>query len=120
MNEAIRPYLNQKKVPQILNATGATTWGEDAKQYPWTGGWQPDYEFEGRVYGQTIANNSPNAKIAVLYQNDDFGKDYLAVSRRVSGAKASNIVGQESYEVTAADVRSQVAKLRGVRRDRSS
>ena len=64
--EAVRPYLNSRKVPQILNATGATTWGRDAKKYPWTGGWLPDYEFEARLYGQAIARNSPNAKIAVL------------------------------------------------------
>ena len=66
MNEAVRPYLNSRKVPQILNSTGATTWGTDCKKYPWTSGWQPDYEFEGRIYGQAIARNSPNAKIAVL------------------------------------------------------
>ena len=92
-NEAIRPYLNPHKVPQILNATGASTWSRDAKQYPWTGGWQPDYEFEGRIYGQAIARNSPNAKIAVLYQNDSFGQDNLRGLRTGLGAKASNIVG---------------------------
>jgi ABC-type branched-subunit amino acid transport system substrate-binding protein len=111
-NEAIRPYLNQRKVPQILNATGASTWGKDAKKYPWTGGWQPDYEFEGQIYGQAIARNSPNAKIAVLYQNDSYGKDYLRGLEKGLGAKKSNIAATESYEVTAADVRSQVAKLR--------
>jgi branched-chain amino acid transport system substrate-binding protein len=112
-NEAIRPYLNQRKVPQLLNATGASTWGADFKQYPWTGGWQPDYAFEGQIYGQAIARNSPNAKIAVLQQNDSYGKDYMAGLQKGLGAKASNIVATETYEVTAADVRSQVAKLRG-------
>jgi branched-chain amino acid transport system substrate-binding protein len=112
-NEAIRPYLNQNKVPQILNATGASTWSRDAKQYPWTGGWQPDYEWEGRIYGQAIARNSPNAKIAVLYQNDSFGNDNLRGLRAGLGNKASNIVGAESYEIGAVDVRSQMAKLRG-------
>jgi branched-chain amino acid transport system substrate-binding protein len=111
-NEAIRPYLNSKKVPQILNATGAATWGKDWKRYPWTRGWQPSYEFEGKLYGQAIARNSPNAKIAVLYQNDSFGKDNLNGLEAGLGAKKSNIVASEAYEVTAADVRSQMAKLR--------
>ena len=113
MNEAIRPYLNSRKVPQLLNATGASTWGKDFKQYPWTGGWQPDYEYEARIYGTAIARNSPNAKIGVLYQNDSFGADNLRGLKAGLGAKASNIVGEESYEVTAADVRAQVARLRG-------
>ncbi|HKY25953.1 MAG TPA: ABC transporter substrate-binding protein [Gaiella sp.] len=112
-NEAIRPYLNARKVPQLLNATGASTWGRDYRKYPWTGGWQPDYEYEARIYGQAIARNSPNAKIAVLYQNDSYGQDYLRGLRAGLGAKASNIVGNEAYEVTAADVRAQVARLRG-------
>ena len=112
-NEAIRPYLNSNKVPQLLNATGASTWSRDAKQYPWTGGWQPDYEWEGRIYGQAIARNSPNAKIAVLYQNDSFGQDNLRGFRAGLGAKTSNIVGLESYELGAVDVRSQMARLRG-------
>jgi branched-chain amino acid transport system substrate-binding protein len=113
VNQAIRPYLNAKKVPQLLNATGASTWGADAKKYPWTGGWQPDYAYEGQIYGQAIAHNSPNAKIAVLYQNDSYGEDYLRGLKAGLGGKASNIVGSEAYEVTAADVRAQVAKLRG-------
>jgi len=112
-NEAIRPYLNQNKVPQLLNATGASTWSRDAAKYPWTGGWQPDYEWEGRIYGQAIARNSPNAKIAVLYQNDSFGQDNLRGFRTGLGAKATNIVGLESYELGAVDVRSQMARLRG-------
>lgn len=114
VNLAIRPYLNSKKVPQILNSTGATVWGApaDTKKYPWTIGWQPNYELEGKIYGQAIARNSPNAKIAVLYQNDDYGKDYLRGLEKGLGAKASNIAGKEAYEVTAADVRAQVAKLR--------
>ena len=112
VNEAIRPYLNSRKVPQILNATGASTWGRDAKKYPWTGGWQPDYAYEARIYGTAIARNSPNAKIAVLYQNDSFGADNLRGLKLGLGAKASNIVAEEPYEVTAADVRAQIAKLR--------
>jgi branched-chain amino acid transport system substrate-binding protein len=112
VNESIRPYLNAGKVPQILNATGASVFA-NAKQFPWTGGWQPAYDYESRIYGQAIAHNSPNAKIAVLYQNDDFGKENLEGLRKGLGAKASNIVATESHEVTAADVRQQVAKLRG-------
>ena len=112
VNLAVRPYLNSKKVPQLLNATGATTWGRDWKTYPWTGGWQPDYELEARIYGQSIARNSPQAKIAVLYQNDDYGKDYLRGLEAGLGTKTSNIVGKEAYEVSAPDVKSQVAKLR--------
>ncbi len=111
-NEAIRPYVNQRKVPQILNATGASTWFKDYKKNPWTGGWFPDYEFESRLYGQAIARNSPDAKIAVLLQNDSFGEDNLRGLKLGLGAKASNIVGEERYEVTASDVRSQVAKLK--------
>ncbi len=111
-NLAIRPYLNSNKVPQILVATGATTWGRDWKKYPWTGGWQPDYELEARIYGQSIARNAGKQKIAVLYQNDDYGNDYLRGLKAGLGSKASNIVAAEPYEVTASDVRSQVAKLR--------
>ncbi len=112
VNLAIRPYLNAQKVPQLLNATGATIWGIDQKRFPWTIGWQPPYSLEGKIYGQAIARNSPNAKIGVLYQNDDYGKDYLAGLKAGLGAKASNIAGEESYEVTATTVASQVAKLR--------
>jgi branched-chain amino acid transport system substrate-binding protein len=112
VNEAIRPYLNSKKVPQLLVSTGASTWGKDYEKYPWTGGWQPDYEREGRLYGQAIARNSPNAKIAILKQNDSYGEDMVRGFQSGLGAKTSNIVGTEEFEVTAADVRSQVAKLR--------
>jgi branched-chain amino acid transport system substrate-binding protein len=112
-NLAIRPYLNAQKVPQMLVATGATTWGRDWKQYPWTTGWQPNYELEGSIYGQTIAHNAGKQKIAVLYQNDDYGNDYLRGLRKGLGAKTSNIVDAEAYDVTATDVKSQIAKLRG-------
>ena len=111
VNESIRPYLNAQKVPQILNSTGAPVFAE-AEAVPWTGGWQPAYDYESRIYGQAIAHNSPNAKIAVLYQNDDFGKENLDGLKKGLGAKASNIVGSEPYEATAADVRAQIAKLR--------
>jgi branched-chain amino acid transport system substrate-binding protein len=112
VNLAIRPYLNSKKVPQMLVSTGATTWGADWKQYPWTTGWQPAYQLEGKFYGQAIARNSPNAKIGILYQNDDYGKDYINGLKAGLGAKASNIVDEEPFEVTATGVASQVAKLK--------
>jgi branched-chain amino acid transport system substrate-binding protein len=112
VNLAIRPYLNSKKVPQMLVATGATTWGSDWKQYPWTTGWQPAYQLEGKFYGQAIAHNSPNAKIGVIYQNDDYGKDYIAGLEAGLGDKASNIVDKEPFEVTAPSVASQIAKLK--------
>ncbi|MGZ8687500.1 MAG: ABC transporter substrate-binding protein [Gaiellaceae bacterium] len=117
VNLAIRPYLNSNKVPHLFTATGATTFGTDTKTYPWTIGWLPNYQFEGRIYGEKIARNSPNAKIAVLYQNDDYGKDVLRGLEEGLGAKASNIVGKEPFEVTAVDVRGQIAKLRGTGAD---
>ena len=117
-NLAVRPYLNAAKVPQMLVSTGATTWGRDWKKYPWTTGWQPDYELEARIYGQAIAHNAGNQKIAVLYQNDDYGNDYLRGLKAGLGAKAGNIAAAESYDVTATDVKSQIAKLRATRRDR--
>jgi branched-chain amino acid transport system substrate-binding protein len=112
VNLSVRPYLNQRKVPQILSSTGASTWGRDAKQYPWTGGWVPDYISEGTIYGQSIARNSPKSKIAVIYQNDDYGKDYLEGLERGLGAKTSNIVAKEPYEVTTPDVRAQIGRLK--------
>ncbi len=112
VNASIRPYLNSKKVPHMLVSTGATTWGADWKQFPWTTGWQPSYQFEGKIYGQAIARNSPNAKIAVLYQNDEYGKDLITGLEAGLGAKSSNIVGKEPFEVTAPSVASQVAKLK--------
>ena len=111
-NLAVRPYLNASKVPQMLVATGATTWGRDWKQYPWTTGWQPNYELEGKIYGQAIAHNAGNQKIAVLYQNDDYGNDYRRGLEAGLGAKAGNIAAAQAYDVTATDVKSQVAKLR--------
>ena len=112
VNTAIRPYLNSKQVPHMLVSTGATTWGADWKQYPWTTGWQPAYQYEGKIYGQAIARNSPNAKIAVLYQNDDYGKDYITGLEAGLGSKTANIVGKEPFEVSAPGVGSQIAKLK--------
>jgi len=112
VNLAIRPYLNAKKVPQMLVATGATTFGADWKTYPWTTGWQPAYQLEGKFYGQAIAHSSPNAKIGILYQNDAYGKDYITGLKAGLGAKTSNIVDEEPFEVTATSVASQIVKLK--------
>ena len=112
VNLAIRPYLNARKVPQLLNASGATVWGTDQAKYPWTIGWSPPYSLEAKIYGRAIARNSPDAKVGVLFQDDELGKDYLSGLNVGLGAKAANIVGEEPYEVTDATVASQVAKLR--------
>jgi branched-chain amino acid transport system substrate-binding protein len=111
-NLAIRDYLNQVKVPQLFAASGATTWGRDTAQYPWTIGFQPSYAAEGFVYGRYIAKRGKKAKVGVLYQNDDYGKDLLANLRRGLGKSGAKIVAAEPYEVTASDVGSQIAKLK--------
>lgn len=110
--QAVREYLNQQKVPQLYVSTGATFWGFDQKKYPWSIGWQPDYQAEGAVYGRHIAANSPNAKIGVIYQNDDYGKDYIAGLEAGLGSKKSQIVATRGAEVTATSVVSQVLDLR--------
>ena len=86
---AVRDYLNQQKVPQVYVSTGATTFGAGVAKYPWTIGWQPDYQAEGAIYGKYIAANEPNAKIGVLFQNDDYGKDYLTRFPAGLGSKKS-------------------------------
>ena len=112
-NTAIQGYLNDNKVPQLFAATGADKWN-DPKHYPWTMGWQPSYRVEARIYARYILKNLPGAKIAVLYQNDDFGKDYLIGLREGLGDKADKlIVATQSYETTDATVDSQVAALQG-------
>jgi branched-chain amino acid transport system substrate-binding protein len=111
-NEAVRAYLNQVKVPQLFVASGATTWGRDAAKYPWTIGFQPSYAAEGLVYGQYIARARKKAKVAVLFQNDDYGKDLLASLKLGLGRSGSKVVAAEAYQVTSSDVGSQVAKLK--------
>jgi branched-chain amino acid transport system substrate-binding protein len=111
-NLAIRDYLNQVKVPQLFVASGATTWGRDAAKYPWTIGFQPSYAAEGLVYGQYIARARKQAKVAVLFQNDDYGKDLLASLKLGLGRSGSKVVAAEAYQVTSSDVGSQVAKLK--------
>jgi branched-chain amino acid transport system substrate-binding protein len=110
-NSAIRDYLNENKVPQLFVRSGADKWN-DPKHYPWTMGWQPSYQIEGRIYARYILKNIPQAKIAVLYQNDDFGKDYLIGLRDGLGIRADEmIVATQTYETTDATVHSQVTAL---------
>jgi branched-chain amino acid transport system substrate-binding protein len=116
-NSAIRGYLNDNKVPQLFVATGADKWN-DPKHYPWTMGWQPSYRVEARIYARYILKNLPNAKIAVLYQNDDFGKDYLVGLREGLGDKADKmIVATQTYETTDPTVDSQIVALQGTGAD---
>ena len=111
-NSAIHKYMNSKKVPQLFVATGATKWN-DPKEFPWTMGWQPSYQSETQIYAKYILKEKPNAKIAVLYQNDDYGKDYLKGLKDGLGAKASSmIVAEESYETTEPSVDGHIVKLR--------
>ena len=109
-NSAIQKYMNAKKVPQLFVATGATKWN-DPKDNPWTMGWQPNYQTEASIYAQHILKNAPNAKIAVLYQNDDYGKDYLKGFKDGLGSKVSMIVKEVSYEVADPTVDSQMVQL---------
>ncbi|MGE0312420.1 MAG: ABC transporter substrate-binding protein [Lautropia sp.] len=112
-NTAIHKYLNQRKVPQLFVATGATKWG-DPKNFPWTMGWQPSYQSEAKIYAQHILEKHPNAKIAVLYQNDDYGKDYLKGFEDGLADKAKTmIVSKQSYEVTDPTIDSQMVSLKG-------
>lgn len=112
-NSAIQKYLNAKKVPQLFIATGATKWGQPA-EFPWTMGLQPSYQSEARVFAKYILQTRPNAKIGVLYQNDDFGKDLLQGLKEGLGAAATSmIVLQEAYEVTEPTVDARIVKLQG-------
>src|SRR3954468_24361940 len=115
-NTAIQKYLNGKKVPQLFVATGATKWN-DPKEFPWTMGWQPNYQSETQIYAKYILKNHPNAKIGVLYQNDDYGKDYLKGLRDGLGSKTSMIVLEESYEVSEPTIDSHIVKLRATGAD---
>jgi branched-chain amino acid transport system substrate-binding protein len=115
-NTAIQKYLNSKKVPQLFVATGATKWN-DPKNFPWTMGWQPSYQSEALIYAKYVLKEKPNAKIAVLYQNDDFGKDYLKGLKDGLGAKASMIVIEESYETAEPSIDSHIVKLKATGAD---
>jgi ABC-type branched-subunit amino acid transport system substrate-binding protein len=111
-NSAIQKYMNSKKVPQLFVATGATKWN-DPKNFPWTMGYQPSYQSETQIYAKYILKNKPDAKIAVLYQNDDYGKDYLKGLTDGLGAKAASmIVAKESYETTEPSIDDHIVKLK--------
>ena len=110
-NLAVRGYLNQRKVPQLFVASGATTFGRDFRRYPWTIGFQPSYEAEGWIYGTYLARTRRGAKVAVLFQNDEYGKDLLAGLRRGIARSGVKIVATQRYEVASPDVGSQIATL---------
>jgi branched-chain amino acid transport system substrate-binding protein len=117
MNSAIQKYLNTKKVPQLFVATGATKWN-DPKEFPWTMGWQPNYQSETTIYAKYILKEKPDAKIAVMYQNDDYGKDYLKGLKDGLGAKAASmIVAEESYETSEPTIDSHIVKLKSTNAD---
>ena len=116
-NTAIHKYLNAKKVPQLFVATGATKWG-DPQDFPWTMGWQPNYQSEGRIYAKHVLKNHPDGKIGILYQNDDYGKDYVQGLKDGLGAKAKTMVVAElPYEVTDPTIDSQVVNLKAAGAD---
>src|SRR5690242_9217689 len=111
-NTAIQKYMNSKKVPQLFVATGATKWNDPA-EFPWTMGWQPNYQSESQIYAKYILKNHPDAKIAILYQNDDYGKDYVKGLRDgLADKAASMIVAEESYETTEPTIDSHIVKLK--------
>ena len=111
-NSAIHNYMNKKKVPQVFVATGATKWGQPDK-FPWTMGWQPNYQTEGAIFANYLLQNKPDAKIGILYQNDDYGKDYVHGFKDALGDKAgSMIVAEETYEVTDPTIDSQIVNIK--------
>ena len=116
-NSAIHKYMNSKKVPQLFVATGATKWN-DPQNFPWTMGWQPNYQSETQIYARYILKNNPKAKIAVLYQNDDYGKDYLKGLKDGLGDKAASmIVMEESFETAEPSVDNHIVKLKSTNAD---
>jgi ABC-type branched-subunit amino acid transport system substrate-binding protein len=116
-NSAIQKYMNSKKVPQLFVATGATKWN-DPKDFPWTMGWQPSYQSETQIYAKYLLKTKPDAKIAVLYQNDDYGKDYLKGLKDGLGSKAASmIVAEESYETSEPTIDNHIVKLKSTGAD---
>jgi branched-chain amino acid transport system substrate-binding protein len=116
-NAAVQKYLNTKKVPQLFAATGATKF-TDPKNFPWTLGFNPNYFVEGRIYGQYILKQYPNAKVGILYQNDDLGRDYLNGIKAGLGEKAATmVVAEASYEMTDPTIDSQIIKLKSAGAD---
>ena len=117
MNSAIQKYMNTKKIPQLFVATGATKWN-DPKEFPWTMGWQPSYQSETRIYAKYLLKEKPDARIAVLYQNDDYGKDYLKGLKDGLGARAASmIVAEDSYETSEPTIDTHIVKLRSSNAD---
>ena len=115
VNQAVQPYLNSRGVPHVLVSTGASEFGLDYKKYPWTIGWQPDYVAEGRLYGTDIRRNKTNAKIAILYQNDSYGRDYVRGFKAALGTAnvRRQIVREEAYDVLGGGTpQSQLIRLR--------
>ncbi len=110
-NSAIQKYMNTKKVPQLFVASGASKWN-NPKEFPWTMGWQPSYQVEAQIYAKYLLKHKPDAKIGVLYQNDDFGKDYLKGLKDGLGPNASMIAAEESYDTTEPTIDSHVVKLK--------
>jgi branched-chain amino acid transport system substrate-binding protein len=110
-NTALQKYLNGKKVPQLFVASGASRWN-DPKSFPWTMGWQPSYQSEARIYAHYLLTEKPDATIAVLYQNDDFGKDYVKGLKDGLGAKTSMIVAEESYDTSDPTMDDHIARLK--------
>ncbi len=116
-NTAIQKYMNTKKVPQLFVASGATKWN-DPKNFPWTMGWQPNYQSEARVYARYILKEKPNARIGVLYQNDDYGKDYLKGLKDGLGEKAgSMIIAADAYEVAEPTIDTHIVKMKSLDAD---
>jgi len=116
-NSAILKYMNSKKVPQLFVATGATKWN-DPKNFPWTMGWAASYQSETQIYAKYILKNYPNARIAVLFQNDDYGKDYLkGLKDGLGGKAASMVVAEESYETSEPTIDSRIVKLKATGAD---
>jgi ABC-type branched-subunit amino acid transport system substrate-binding protein len=114
---AVQKYQNTKKIPQLFLATGASKWN-DPKDFPWTMGFQPSYRVEARIFAKYILKARPNAKVAVFYQNDDFGKDYVAGLKEIFGDKTSSIlIAEESYETTEPSIDSHIVKLKGTGAD---
>src|SRR5216683_772017 len=112
-NNAVHKYVNDKKVPHLFLASGASLWG-DPQHFPWTMGWQPDLQTEGAIFAKDILKSKPDARIAVLYQNDDYGKDYMRGFRDGFGDKAAKmIIAEVSYESTDPNVDSQIVTLQG-------
>jgi branched-chain amino acid transport system substrate-binding protein len=111
-NSAIHKYMNQQQVPHLFVATGATKWN-DPKNFPWTMGFQPNYQTEGRVYASDVLKKHPNAKVGILYQNDDYGKDYLKGFEDGLGDAAKKMIAlKQSYEVTDPTIDSQIVNLK--------